>query len=444
MFSGRYDPEHYQRVDLDGAGFYGGSYWLEHVPEKLGLPSLEERAESDLSERAVFLLKRVLEYLPPNGPLLELGCAPGGLSYLLSQAGFAAEGIEMSEICLQFMRERFNLEVHQGPLEDSGIDRSFKAVIAVDVLEHLPRPLGTVAACADRLEDDGLLLLQTPCYRDEGGEWEMLLPGEHLFLFDEDSVRALLQAGGFRTVECRKSLFSYDMWVAASRSDRIQRRPDPLEGTTPATRALIACYDGASDLQVRLVEVDGDRRAKDDVVERLSAELAEVDRDRGAKDDLIQRLNTELAEVEGDRRAKDEAIGRLSERLAAEDDAVVRLRKQIEELSAELEEVRQDQTAKSELIERISAELESARADQRNKEELIHRLSADLEEVREDQRGKEDVIQQLDSELGTLRADHLEREELVQRLEAEISELKGRWAYRVSAWTRSLVGGRRE
>ena len=57
----------------------GGGY----VPERLGLPRLEERARSDLSERAVFHLERILERLAPGGRILELGCGAGSLTYLL-------------------------------------------------------------------------------------------------------------------------------------------------------------------------------------------------------------------------------------------------------------------------------------------------------------------------------------------------------------------------
>ena len=84
------------------------------------------------------------------------------------------------------------------------------------MLEHLKDPLDTARRCADLLAPDGVLLLQTPCYRGEGPDWSMFQEDEHVHLFTEESIRLLLERAGFQEMRVERSLFPYDMWVAAS------------------------------------------------------------------------------------------------------------------------------------------------------------------------------------------------------------------------------------
>ncbi len=334
--------------------FYGARYWQEHVPDVLGLPGLEERARSDLAERAVYYLGRTLEYLPPGTEILELGCAPGSFAYLLNQAGMKVTGLEASDHAADFVRRTFGLDVHHGPLEQSDLQQRFQAIVMVDVLEHLPRPLETLQACVDRLHGDGVLLLQTPCYRGEGATWPMLLPAEHLYLYTAESVRALLVRAGFTVIEVTRSLFPHDMWVVASLSSSLPKRAEPLEGVAPLAVAMIRLSDRLASATEQRDATERDRAAKDEVIASIDEELQTVRADQGDKEALIDRLTEELEAVRADQGHKEHLIVGLTE---------------------ELEAVRADQGNKAALIARISAELEAVRADQRAKEELIARLT---------------------------------------------------------------------
>lgn len=223
----------------DDEGFYGKRYWRDFVPNTLKLPTLDERARSDLSERCIYWLDRIIEYLPPGSSILELGCGNGAFVYLTEKAGYEAQGLELSPWVIEFIRKTFGVGVYQGPLEVAQINRQFSAIAAFDVLEHLLNPVETLCKCADILNDDGLLFLQTPCYRGEGHDWKMLNKEEHLFIFNEDSVHQLLLKAGFRDIHITESLFPYDMLIVASK-DRLRKRSNPLEGLEPLPRALLS------------------------------------------------------------------------------------------------------------------------------------------------------------------------------------------------------------
>ncbi|MCP3959535.1 MAG: methyltransferase domain-containing protein [bacterium] len=381
VFTQPWDPVDY----ADGTGFYGDRYWRRHVPEVLGLPGLEERARADLPERDVYHLARLLDHLEPGGRVLELGCGAGSLTYLLGLAGFASEGLELAPAAIELSRRHFGIVVHEGPIENLPAGASWNAVVAVDVLEHLADPLATLEHCRRRLAEDGKLCLQTPCYRDDGQGWEMLLPREHLYLFTEGSVQELLRRAGFRGVEVTGSLFPHDMWVVASPEAELGRRPEPLAGVTPVAVALIDAYGGLARTLDERDAIDADRRAKERDVEALRSELGTVRADQRAKEHLLGRQHQELRQAREDQGLKGELI---------------------DHLSSQLVDLREDQQAKEELIDRLGSELGETRADQLEKAELIERLSTDLESARGDQQAKEELIDRLDVELHQAR-DHL-------------------------------------
>ncbi len=433
--------------------FYGDRYWQHHVPRVLGLPGLEERARTDLAERAVVHLVKILRHLAPGGApggrVLELGCGSGSLTYLLRQAGFDAEGLEIGPAAIELARERFGLTVHSGPLESQDDSRPWEAIVAIDVLEHLPDPLATLTLCARRLVPGGRLFLQTPCYRQEGSDWPMLLPQEHLFLFTSDSIDRLLRAAGFTEVEIGPSLFPHDMWVTASIDSALVERADPLAGVPPLVVALVDAYSESNRTRGERDAIGADRDRKQQDVDRLQEELVAVRGDQLAKAELLRRQYNELETVRGDQAEKEQLIDRLSselEMIRADQGAKKEL---IGRLGAELEATRQDQTAKQELIDRLGSDLEAVHADQAAKQELIERLGSELDRAREDQAAKQELIERLSVELDEVRADQQAKEAVILRLDqdleataAELQDIRGDRRYRLLERIGVRLGGR--
>ncbi len=443
MYSEPYDLADY--AASDAASFYGDRYWRHHVPEHLGLPGLEERARTDLPERAVFHLERVLRYVGPGARILELGCGSGSLTYLLGQAGFDAVGLEMAPAAIELARDRFGVEVVQGPLEVAELTGSFDAVVAIDVLEHLPRPLATLELCVGRLKEGGALFLQTPRYNDQGADWEMLLPREHLFLFTAESVERLLRVAGFATVEVGDSLFPHDMWIDAALGP-LSRRSQPTAGIPPIAQALIDAHGEVAGVRDELAGVDADRRSKEQSRQALDQELASARADQQVKEELIRLQAEDLAGLRADQQEKGRLIDRLSSELAEVRQDQAAKGELIDRLSEELAEVRQDQAAKGELIDRhhrdLATELEQIRQDQTAKGELIDLLSAELATVRADQQAKETVITALDAELARHRAELARHRAELAHHHAELLELRSDRVYRALRAVRARFGRR--
>ena len=406
LYTEPYDPTEYQPAIDHDRGFYGEHYWRSRVPDQLRLPDLEERSHSDLTERAIFAVERILDRASAGGRLLELGCASGSLLFLLREAGFEVQGLEMSQYVADFAGGRFGVPVTVGTIEQTSADESWDVIVAIDVLEHLVNPLDTMSACRRHLAKRGLLFLQTPCYRSEGVDWSMFLPAEHLHLFGEESVRALLEAARFGWVEIRDSLFPYDMWIVAAASEPDSLPPGRTE-TTPVLHALKDARQRLEAAERRVEEVELDRDAHRKIASQTTAELLEIREDQSVKSELIERVSREVTELRQDQSAKAELIERISR---------------------EVTELRQDQSAKAELIESIDRELGEVRADQAGKEELIQRLDRELEASHADQREKEATIERT-------------RAELTQTV-LDLAQLRNRWSVRVGTRLRRALGRR--
>ena len=86
------------------------------------------------------------------------------------------------------------------PVAPASIDR----LQMMDVIEHLPDPVGTLGHCARLLKPDGILIVQTPEYPDGQSLKEMnaagatfvqhLKPQEHLYLLSRRASVELMSA----------------------------------------------------------------------------------------------------------------------------------------------------------------------------------------------------------------------------------------------------------
>jgi len=257
LISDQIKPAEFYKGADDGDALYGKDYWLRHVKE-LGYPDIYERARNDLVERNLYWLRDILKYRLPPGKTLELGCCHGGSVHLMRLAGFDAAGGEMSPWLCQFARDTFNVPMLCGPIEDLDIEpESLDMIVMMDVLEHMPDPIGSIKRIARLLKNDGLTVIQTPCirryrrsYQEMQAEKEMFLEHmkekEHLYLYNEKSVAKLLAENGFPKIAFEKPIFAYDMFIFAGKLELSLNNDQEIAAKlseTPEGRTALALLD---------------------------------------------------------------------------------------------------------------------------------------------------------------------------------------------------------
>jgi 2-polyprenyl-3-methyl-5-hydroxy-6-metoxy-1,4-benzoquinol methylase len=193
--------------------FYGSEYYTKKAEER-GRESLgygdyfSARMRGPLVDSAAERLRIVSRFVNLAGAdCLEVGCASGEASCLLSRAGARVVGIDVSGPAIREARKRYpKLEFLSAELASLPRQRQFDLALAFEVIEHVPSPSEFFGAAVRRLRPNGFLALSTPnygCAKVIGAaNWLGFKTSlEHLFYFDADSVSRYGARFGLTTVE---------------------------------------------------------------------------------------------------------------------------------------------------------------------------------------------------------------------------------------------------
>jgi SAM-dependent methyltransferase len=136
-------------------------------------------------------------FLPAKGTLVDIGAATGFFLKLAVDRGWTGIGIEPSTHASAAGRTK-GLDVRTGIFDsDSLPPESVDAITLWDVIEHVPDPVGVLRTVHSALRPGGLVAINTPdsgslLARALGSKWHLVVPPEHLFLFNSASLQHAL------------------------------------------------------------------------------------------------------------------------------------------------------------------------------------------------------------------------------------------------------------
>ena len=230
---------HPQPDDATLGAIYSAHYFLGD-----GTRESEETVLALKRQTAALYLNQLRRLVKAKAPrLLELGCGRGEFLMEAHARGFDVYGVEYSHHAVDAANKRLGgNRVCAGTIEESDLaDESFDVCVFVDVIEHVRDPRRFLAAVGRVLKPGGLAYVVTPSLDSWSAKllkrkW-MEYKVEHLYYFNEKSIRLALETGGFERVHLMKNpkVLSLD-YVA----HHFKRFPVPVwSKIVRGTRALV-------------------------------------------------------------------------------------------------------------------------------------------------------------------------------------------------------------
>ncbi len=138
--------------------FYGSEYRVQFRGQKQPANKHVFRAGSRASER----LQKMSAFVKSGDRLLDIGAGGGEFTYLATQMGLVAQGIDLATDYLEFAQDVYRVTLRNIGIEDIPEGETYQVVTMFHVLEHLPRPGDAFARIHGLLEDGGIFVMEVP------------------------------------------------------------------------------------------------------------------------------------------------------------------------------------------------------------------------------------------------------------------------------------------
>jgi 2-polyprenyl-3-methyl-5-hydroxy-6-metoxy-1,4-benzoquinol methylase len=190
-----YEEEYFEGDKLRGGGYGDYTAQASWRLEKSALHVCEMRERTGLM----------------SGRVLDIGSGYGFFRMALGEAGYAHEGLEVSEFARSVASASYGFTTHAGTLQDHWREweSRFDAVTMFDLIEHLQDPKRFLQHVARVLRPGGVVGMKTPnidCPEaDVFGAHYHSLKREHLWFFSVTSLAAAAAAAGLEPVHVTTS-----------------------------------------------------------------------------------------------------------------------------------------------------------------------------------------------------------------------------------------------
>lgn len=189
------------------SGLYEEEYFSRHVSDRDDLYLVDGAQIQEHIAMQRSRVERIEEYTKGRrGKLLDVGCATGFFLACARARGWDVQGVEISEYAADYAREKLQLNVWVGKLEDLNLpNEGFDVVTMYHSLEHHPNPLRSLKAIRHSLKRGGWLVVELPNFggfdaRWLRSRWEGLRVPYHLYHFSAQTLTRILEEAGFKVL----------------------------------------------------------------------------------------------------------------------------------------------------------------------------------------------------------------------------------------------------
>ena len=160
--------------------------------------------------------KQLIKRRQNGGKILDLGCGLGQFLDQMNSQYWQKIGVEPSRAAHQQIA-KLNFTTYSQKLTDINLpENSLDVITAWHVLEHLPNPRMTLLEINRILKEKSFLFLSTPNTDSFGFQqgkerWFHLDASRHLFLFNAQNLKKILNQTGFQIIKINYPFFEYPL-----------------------------------------------------------------------------------------------------------------------------------------------------------------------------------------------------------------------------------------
>jgi 2-polyprenyl-3-methyl-5-hydroxy-6-metoxy-1,4-benzoquinol methylase len=151
------------------------------------------RMASPADARSFRALLEIIEQRSPKGTILDVGCNIGTFVRVAQERGWSAAGVDVNIEAVAFGKAEYGLNLMTLDEFESEPEQMFDVIHSSDTVEHFTDPTSAMCGYVRRLRPGGLLIVSTPNYDSRLCKIFQLKPTEHLFLFNDNSIRFMLR-----------------------------------------------------------------------------------------------------------------------------------------------------------------------------------------------------------------------------------------------------------
>jgi SAM-dependent methyltransferase len=139
----------------------------------------------------------------PAGRLLDIGAGTGILVEHALKMGYDAVGVEPSRWLCEQARHR-GLPVHLGTFPSTELGGPFEVITLIDVIEHVPDPIGLLRDMRAHMGDGSIGIIVTPDVKSLAARllgqrwWHYRIA--HIGYFDRSTLTRAIRSAGFEAV----------------------------------------------------------------------------------------------------------------------------------------------------------------------------------------------------------------------------------------------------
>lgn len=252
--------------------YYTDTTYRKQYGPVLGKASNPQQVFDTYAPYQSLIIRELRGVLRKPMSVLDVGCSAGQFLHALKGRVKTRVGLELSSSDVAFIRKNLDFKVYNEPVETASIKEGpFDLVTALQVLEHVERPVEFLKALGAQLKPGGYLYLELPNIDDVlvskyrvPGYLDFYYREPHLSYFSRKTLARALKEAGFKgevkTVQ-RYSLFNHLHWLQTGQPQPNYQSgnetPRFAHGTDAASRAINTFMAGIDEQYKTLIAEKG-------------------------------------------------------------------------------------------------------------------------------------------------------------------------------------------